>query len=148
MDRLSYYTSLASISGLTDLREIEEEMKDRFGVLPMLVKRLFRSAELKFFASYAMFQRMVIQQGRIIIVLPPADDEEYYQAKFPLLAELLMGKYKGKIKLVQKSQSLQLQIEQSFNVPEAAIEFLTAFAKEAAALYGAVSDDAPVVLEA
>ena len=51
-DRLNFYTALYSVSSLEEINDFREEMIDRFGVLPEVVKRLIGLATLKFFASY------------------------------------------------------------------------------------------------
>ncbi|MCE1187994.1 MAG: transcription-repair coupling factor [Ignavibacteria bacterium] len=130
MDRLSYYTALFSVKGIDEIRELEEEMLDRFGVMPQLVKRLIISAELRFYASRAMFERVIIQQKRVLIILPRGTNEEYYQTSFMKLIGLINTKYPKQIQLVQSAESIKLQINQVFNVPERSIEYLIEFTKE------------------
>ncbi len=56
-DRLNFYTALYSIKSIQELVELKEEMIDRFGTMPLLVKRLVASALLKLYSSYALFER-------------------------------------------------------------------------------------------
>ncbi len=130
IDRLSYYTALYAINNIEELAEIREEMLDRFGQIPDLVQRLFTSAELKHYASLALFERIVIQQHQVIITLPKGDDiSAYYEQKFPKLAAYIMENFRAQIAIQQSSHSVKLTLRKSFEKPEKAIEFLLAFAK-------------------
>ena len=68
-DRLSFYSALFSITELEEAKEITDEMKDRFGKLPLLVERLVATAILKYYASQALFERIIIHQKNITIIL-------------------------------------------------------------------------------
>lgn len=136
MDRLSYYTAMFSVKSRDELQDISEEIKDRYGDMPALVKRLLLSAELRLYASRALFERVIIQPKRIIITLPKGNDEEFYQAKFRRLYDFIAGNHRKTIQFIQQGENLKLQINEHFNVPERAIEYLTGFAIEVADLYG------------
>ena len=85
-DRLSFYTALFSMLRIEELEEIKEEMTDRFGKIPPNVERLILAAVLRFYSSFAFFERVVIQFNKITIILPKGDKENFYQKKFiPLL---------------------------------------------------------------
>ncbi len=136
MDRLSYYTTLYSIKSIDELFEIEDEMKDRFGMLPAIVKRLFMSAELKYLASRVFFERVVIQKKQILIILPKGNNTEFYETRFVRLAGYIMDHYKDEIRIHQQNDSIKLAILKQFNVPEKALEYCTAFTKNIAELFG------------
>jgi transcription-repair coupling factor (superfamily II helicase) len=129
MDRLSYYTALYSVKLIEELAEIAEEMRDRFGAPPSLVQRLFKSAELKYYASRALFERVIIQRKQVIIVLPRGDNALYYETKFGHLAAYIMDHFKDMIQIQQQNDSIKLVVKREFEFPEKAIEFLTGFAK-------------------
>ena len=82
MDRLSFYTALYSIKNLEELNELKEEMEDRFGPIPSLVKRLLQIATLKYYASYALFERIIMNKNIVTILLPKGEKEDYYKFKF------------------------------------------------------------------
>ncbi len=65
MDRLSFYTALYAIKNLEELEELKEEMEDRFGPVPALVKRLLMIATLKYYASYALFERIIMNRKNL-----------------------------------------------------------------------------------
>ncbi len=135
MDRLSFYASLFGINNINELKEIQEEMIDRFGTIPPMVNRLIASALLKFYASLALFERVVIQRKNIILLLPNGKKEEYYKDKFPVLMNFIMKKYKNRINFSQQKDVLKLVIPNNFEKPESTLEFLVMFCKEVNSLW-------------
>ncbi|HEY6435952.1 MAG TPA: transcription-repair coupling factor, partial [Ignavibacteriaceae bacterium] len=129
MDRLSFYTSLYSIKNLEELNELKEEMEDRFGPIPGLVKRLLMIATLKYYASYALFERIIMNKNIITIMLPKGQKEDYYKFKFVELMRLIMAAYKNVVKFEQKNEIMKLIIKNNFVSPEKLLEFLVDFSK-------------------
>jgi transcription-repair coupling factor (superfamily II helicase) len=135
MDRLSFYTSLYSIKEISELEELTEEMKDRFGPLPVLVKRLISAATLKLYSSYALFERIIIQRKNIFILLPKGEKEDYYKFKFVELMRFVMDNYNNKIKFSQQKNLLRLIITNNFETPEKLMEFMIEFSRQVKALF-------------
>jgi transcription-repair coupling factor (superfamily II helicase) len=135
MDRLSFYTSLYSIKDISELEELTEEMKDRFGPLPVLVKRLIAAAGLKLNSSYALFERIIIQRKNIFIILPKGEKEDYYKYRFVELMRLVMNNYKDRVKFSQQKEVLKFSIPNNFESPEKLLEFLTGFSREVMDLF-------------
>jgi transcription-repair coupling factor (superfamily II helicase) len=130
MDRLNFYTFLYSIKNAGEIEEIQEEIIDRFGPVPEKVKRLIATALLKFYASYALFERVIIQQKNIFIILPKGQKEDYYKEKFIPVMEYIMSRYKNNIKFSQQKEVLKLVIPNTFSTPEKVLEFLVKFSRE------------------
>ena len=124
MDRLSFYTSLYAIKNLDELEELKEEMTDRFGPVPDFVKRLLMVATLKYFASYALFERIIMNKKVVNIILPKGEKEDYYKFKFVELMKLIMNEYKDSIKFEQKGKTMKLIVKNNFSSPEGLLEFL------------------------
>jgi transcription-repair coupling factor (superfamily II helicase) len=131
-DRLNFYTALYSVSSLEEINDLKEEMVDRFGALPEIVTRLIVLATLKFFASYALFERVIIQKKNIFLILPRGEKEEFYQKKFNRLMEFIMNEHRNKIKFSQQKETLKLVIANTFNSPEEILQYLVRFCKEVA----------------
>ncbi len=129
-DRLSFYTALFSMIKIEELDEIREEMIDRFGKLPPNIERLVLAAVLRFYSSFALFERIIIQQNRVIIILPRAERENFYQNKFVFLLSYINNNYTKEIKFVQVKETLKLEMNNKFSSPEAAMNFLIKFCKE------------------
>ena len=134
-DRLSFYTELFSAESLEDINEVKNEIVDRFGSPPDMVNRLILSATLKHYASFALFEKIIIQKQIVSIILPAGDKEDYYKNKFLLLMRLILDEYKDLIKFVQRKDSMKLEIENKFSSPEEVVEFLISFSIKVKVLY-------------
>jgi transcription-repair coupling factor (superfamily II helicase) len=130
MDRLSFYTEIYSIKSLDELDELKSELKDKYGETPIIVRRLMHAAELKYYSSIALFERVIIQRKNINIILPRGDNEEYYKYKFLELMRFIIDKYKDMIKFVQNKDIMKLTMENKFESPDKTLEFLVGFSKE------------------
>lgn len=135
MDRLNFYTSLYSIKRLSELEETREELEDRFGVLPILVKRLISTAVIKHYASLALFERVIMQRKQVIIILPKGLKEEYYTVKFPELMRYILDNYKTTIRFEQSKDIMKLVIPNNFPSPESLLEYVINFCKEISKLF-------------
>ncbi|MGE5497739.1 MAG: helicase-related protein, partial [Syntrophothermus sp.] len=128
-DRLSFYTALFSIKTLAEAEEIREEIEDRFGKLPLAVKRLIAMALLKYYASRALFERIIIQQKNIMFILPKGDNEEYYKNKFTDLMKFIVDAYPRDVKFSQQKETLKLIMVNRFETPEKVFENLIDFTR-------------------
>jgi len=136
MDRLNFYTALYSVKTLQEIDELREEMKDRFGPVPTIVNRLISAATLRYYASYALFERVIIQRNNIFIILPRGEKEDYYKIKFVELMRFILDEYKDKIKFDQKKDVMKLVLVNNFESPEKIMHFLINFSSEVMNLFG------------
>jgi transcription-repair coupling factor (superfamily II helicase) len=135
MDRLSFYTALYSIKNLEELNDLKEEMEDRFGPIPELVKRLLQIATLKYFASHALFERIIMNRKIVTVILPKGQEEDYYKFRFIELMRFIMSKHKEKVKFEQKNDTMKLLIKNDFRSPEQLMEFLIEFSESITQLF-------------
>ncbi len=135
MDRLNFYTALYSIKEISEIEELREEMIDRFGPLSVLVERLVAVAVLKYYSSYALFERIIIQRKEISILLPKGQNEEYYKFKFIALLKFIMDEYKETIKFHQQKDVMKLVVQNKFESPEKLMTFLIKFVKRVVELF-------------
>ncbi len=135
MDRLSFYTALYSIKNLEELYELKEEMQDRFGPVPELVKRLLLVATLKCYASFALFERIIMNRKVVSIILPKGEKEDYYKFKFVELMRFIVSDHKDNVKFEQKNDIMKLMIKNNFESPEKLLEFLIDFGKNIGKLF-------------
>jgi transcription-repair coupling factor (superfamily II helicase) len=136
MDRLNFYTALYSVKTLQEIDELREEMKDRFGPVPTIVNRLISAATLRFYASYALFERIIIQRKTISIILPRGEKEDYYKDKFVELMRFILDEYKDRIKFDQKKNVMKLVLVNNFESAEKIMQFLINFSSEVMNLFG------------
>ncbi len=126
-DRLSFYTALFSILKIEEVDEIKEEIIDRFGKLPPIVERLIQTAILRFYASLALFERIVIQKNKITIILPKAERENFYQNKFVSLLTYINDNFSKEVKFVQQNSILKLEIMNKYEKSDDTMKFLINF---------------------
>ena len=123
-DRLSFYSALFSMLNINEVDEIKEEMIDRFGKLPVVIERLIDTAILRFYASLAMFERVVIMRDKIALILPNSKNEDYYKIKFPVLMNFIMNNHAQSVRFKQVKETMKLEIENNFRSIEDTLEYL------------------------
>jgi len=129
-DRLSFYQALFSMVKLEELDEIKDEMVDKFGKLPVIINRLVLTAVLRFYSSFAQFERIVITRKKIVLILPKADNEEFYQTKLSTLMNLIVSEYSDTIKFVQIKDVMKLESDNYFDSPEEVLTSVINFIKK------------------
>ena len=134
-DRLNFYTSFYSVKNLDELNDLKDEMTDRFGTIPTIVNRLLLAATLRFYASYALFERVIIQRENVIVILPKGEKEDYYKYKFVELMRFILHEYKNQIKLEQKKDTMKLLIINNYGSPEELLDFLIKFSSDVMDLF-------------
>ena len=139
-DRLNYYTSFYSVVSTNEIEELKEEVIDRFGPTPLLVKRLIAISYLKYYASYALFERVNMQRERTIIILPKGDREEYYKFKFVEMMRFILDKYKKTISFKQDKDIMKLIITNNYESPKVLLTFLIKFCDEVIDLFNVKED--------
>ncbi len=128
-DRLGFYSSLFSMVNIEELVEIKDEMEDRFGKVPPMVERMISAAVIKFYSSYLSFERVIITEHKIMIVLPKGDNKIFYEEKFTPLLETVMSEYGNDFKLVQNKNSIKFELKNRFKNPESVLKFIVDFTK-------------------
>lgn len=129
-DRLSFYTALFSINKFDEFDEVIEELEDRFGKPPVIIERLIKTAELRYYASYALFERIIILRDRMTIILPKSDKEDFYKNRFSLFMQYIVDRHSKNIHFKQDRDVMKLDIINRFGSPEAMLDYLIGFSKE------------------
>ncbi len=126
-DRLSFYTALFSMIKIEELDEIKEEMFDRFGKPPVIVERLISAALIRYYSSYALIERIVIQKEKTSVILPKGEREEFYKTKFVPMLDFINKNYSKEVRFTQNRDLLKLEITKRFESPEQNLIFLINF---------------------
>ena len=134
-DRLNFYTALYSIKKLEEVDDLKEEMTDRFGPIPSIVNRLLLAATLRYFASYALFEKIMMHRNVVTIILPKGEKEDYYKHQFVELMRYILDEHKEAVKFEQKKDVMKLIIKNNFPTPELLLEFLISFSKNVRDLF-------------
>ncbi|MBK8944179.1 MAG: transcription-repair coupling factor [Ignavibacteriae bacterium] len=134
-DRLSFYQALFSMIKIDELDEIKDELQDKFGKFPVIVERLILTAILRFYASFAQFERIIITRKKVTMILPKGDNEDFYKNKFTTLMEFIVSEYTKSIKLVQNNDAMKLEMENNFNTAEEMLTSIISFMKKLMLIY-------------
>jgi len=121
-------------------------MKDRFGPLPTMINLLISTAILKFYASQALFERVIIQRKNIFLILPKEGKEDYYKYLFNILIKHILENYSNTVKFNQQKETLRLIISNNFSSPSALLESLIDFTKDVAAILNQESKELPATV--
>jgi transcription-repair coupling factor (superfamily II helicase) len=96
--RIDIYRKLAQISDQTGLRELKQELRDRFGPLPDEVELLLKVSELKVLATERDFSVIETQGDKLM--LTRNNDYLMVAGKFPRLSKTTATARLGEIKRV------------------------------------------------
>ena len=110
-------------------------MEDRFGPIPSLVRRLLMVATFRYYASYALFERVIMQRNLINIILPRGEKEEYYKFRFIELMRYILDQHKDEVRFEQKGETMKLIIKNNFESVEHLLEFLIEFSSNVCGLF-------------
>lgn len=154
VDRLNFYTSFYSIKSIDELNDLTDEMTDRFGPIPEVVNRLILAATLRYYASYALFKRIIMQSENIIIVLPKGENEDYYKFRFPGLMKFIVKHYNSEVKFEQKKgppparqEIMRLLIKNNFESPDILLHYLVEFSTRVSKLMAETNSEPKQVKE-
>lgn len=135
-DRLNYYAALFNINSIDEIDEIAGEIADKFGRMPQSVERLLKAAKLKFIASYALFDRIIIQSDKIIFHFSENQDDSYYRDVVPSLIAYLFKTYGNNIEFKQEKDKVKIVLKNSNKIPEIILEELISFCERIANYLG------------
>jgi transcription-repair coupling factor (superfamily II helicase) len=96
--RIDIYRKLAQIDDQTGLRELKQELRDRFGPLPDEVELLLKVSELKVLAAERDFSAIETQGDKLM--LTRKNDYVMVGGKFPRLTKSTASARLGEIKRV------------------------------------------------
>ena len=79
-ERLILYTKLNDLKTEAELQKFETELIDRFGELPKQVTNLLNSVQIKWLATKAGFEKIVMKQGKLIGYFITDQQSNFYQS--------------------------------------------------------------------
>jgi transcription-repair coupling factor (superfamily II helicase) len=86
-ERLSIYQELDGLSTSDELEAHKQQLIDRFGPMPRVVKELFHSFELRWLAESIGFERLVIKSGTMMGYFVANSQSKYYDS--PVFTQVL-----------------------------------------------------------
>src|SRR5690606_7290527 len=80
-ERLNLYTQLNDLKTEEELQKFEVQLIDRFGELPIQVQDLLNSVRIKWIATKAGFEKIIMKQGKLIGYFINDQQSSFYQSK-------------------------------------------------------------------
>jgi transcription-repair coupling factor (superfamily II helicase) len=118
-ERLSLYQALDNLKDKAALEAFSTQLVDRFGPLPIAVKELLFSFELRWLAEELGMERLVIKSEKLVGYFISNPQSPFYETEtFTLLLNKIMSIGK-EYRLVQNNDKLRLVIEPVRHIKDA-----------------------------
>jgi transcription-repair coupling factor (superfamily II helicase) len=112
-ERLAIYRRLYNLSTNEQLQEVQEELRDRFGVLPEELENLFWVVRVRLFASKHRLKKVHLSANSVEIDFPPETDTVFYEGeKFQELMRRISSIRGGGTRLHHEEKKLTLVMQQ------------------------------------
>jgi transcription-repair coupling factor (superfamily II helicase) len=95
-ERLAIYRRLYALTTEDQLREVGEELRDRFGKYPLEVQNLFSVVSIRLAAAKLGFKKVTISPGEIEADFPPESDTGFYEGEPFQSLMTVISRMKGK----------------------------------------------------
>jgi len=118
-ERLSIYQDLDNLNSKEEIEGYKQQLIDRFGPLPRVVKELLRSFELRWLAQELGFEKLVIKQGTMIGYFVSNPQSKYYDS--PMFQQVLryIQTNPKDCKMSEKNDKLRLLYSNVMNMDQA-----------------------------
>lgn len=118
-ERLSIYQDLDNLETKEEIENYKQQLIDRFGPLPRVVKELLRSFELRWLAQEIGFEKLVIKQGSMIGYFVSNPQSKYYES--PMFTQVLkyVQSNPKDCKMSEKNDKLRLIYSHVMNMDQA-----------------------------
>lgn len=118
-ERLSIYQDLDNLTTKEEIEAYKQQLIDRFGPLPRVVKELLRSFELRWLAQEIGFEKLVIKQGSMIGYFVANSQSKYYDS--PMFTQVLryVQSNPKDCKMSEKNDRLRLLYSHVMNMDQA-----------------------------
>ena len=118
-ERLSIYQDLDNLETKEEIENYKQQLIDRFGPLPRVVKELLRSFELRWLAQEIGFEKLVIKQGSMIGYFVSNPQSKYYES--PMFTQVLkyVQSNPKDCKMSEKNDKLRLLYSNVMNMDQA-----------------------------
>ncbi len=120
-ERLSLYKELNELEDEEAIATFTEKLKDRFGPVPAPVFQLFYALRLRWMARKMGFERISLQNGKLICFFISDAQSAYYESAFFKKFFDFMGKegFRHKLRLKQTPKNFMLIRESIDSLPKA-----------------------------
>lgn len=119
-ERFHYYKKLYNLRTNTELKEIQEELTDRFGKIPDELDGLLFVVKLRLSSLYTGLQKIILKKNKLIAEFPDKSNQLYYENFFPVITEFIQELPHARLTESRKS----LMLETSIGSRDLAVELL------------------------
>ncbi|HMT12955.1 MAG TPA: hypothetical protein PKA39_15195, partial [Ignavibacteria bacterium] len=118
--RLEIYKKMSSVNSTDELKEISEELVDRFGKLPAEVESLVKHIELKLLLSQNGFEKLSISGDVVELFFDLENQDIYTSGYFEKVMNRISQDFKNtsRVKQTKKSLSIQFRLPKYENSDE------------------------------
>jgi transcription-repair coupling factor (superfamily II helicase) len=88
-ERFEYYKKLYSVKNNIELKQVTEELEDKYGKMPQEGNDLLFAIKLRIAAIYTGFEKVTVTTQKLICELPPNTKKDYYEVVFPVLSDYI-----------------------------------------------------------
>lgn len=94
LERVAVYHRLVNFTDLEQIENLNEELRDRFGKLPVEVERFLLAIQLKVLAGKMLADRLILKKGELKLFFSEQaqDDEYFFKTQIPKMMNQGMAK--------------------------------------------------------
>jgi transcription-repair coupling factor (superfamily II helicase) len=131
-ERFDLYKRLYNAHSESDIKQIEEEIFDRFGLYPSETENLLYIVRLRLIAATIRLSRVTWDKNVLVLALPPEDDEEFYTKNFQAVVNWIMAN-KDSMNMKQDKNSVRIVVSniKDLKAVEAVLNELLSLVSEA-----------------
>ncbi len=107
--RLEIYKKMSSVNSTDELKEISEELVDRFGKQPAEVESLVKHIELKLLLSQNGFEKLAISGDVVELFFDLQNEDIYTSGYFEKVMNRISQDFKNTSRVKQSKKSLSIQ---------------------------------------
>ncbi len=114
MERFRYYKELYNVRSSDELNLLQQELRDKFGKIPIEVENLFKIVNLRIKALNTGIEKIKVKSKSLFLEFPDKSNQQFYDEIFPILMEFAIS-IQG-AKLIERRERLEIRIPiDSFN---------------------------------
>ncbi len=116
-ERFEIYRKLYNAVTDQEIDEVEQEILDRFGLLPPLAENLVTIVRIRLTAARIGLMRVTWEPPELRVVLPPPDDDAFYEQRFQPVVDWVLAN-SSRVRLQQDARQVWLTIAPVHTVPD------------------------------
>jgi len=109
-ERFDLYKRLYNAISEEEIHEIEDEIFDRFSLLPTEAENLFTVVRMRMLAAQIHFARVTLESPLLTLVLPPENDTEFYEHHFQDVM-VWIQEHRETVRLEQDKSQVRLVVQ-------------------------------------